>query len=95
MGRRRGYDQDPVINTYLENYRRAAAALLLAVGFLAAWVFCVFMSSSADAQPQVLQIVPNAFTAFFGWAGVITLLGAGLLYAYAWYYPHLMARRYR
>lgn len=91
MGRRRRYDPDPVLHTYIENYRRAGVALLLAVGLLLAWALCAFVVPRG-AHAQVPQIVPGIFVAFFGWAGVITLVGAALLYAYAFYYPNLMAR---
>lgn len=88
MGRRRHRHEDPELHEFLENYRRAGVTLVLALAMVVGWALCaVLAAGGAGAAP-----VPALFATVLGYGGMLLLALAALLYAYAYLYPHLMAR---
>lgn len=93
MRHRRRHDQDPFVDAYIDNWRRAGVVLILAVGLLLAWGLCSFLASSGNGvHPQLAGTVLSLLATLFGWTGIVALVVAGLLYVYAYFYPDLMAR---
>jgi len=86
--RRHRHDEDPVIDEYFENYRRAAALLLAAVSSFVAWAVMSFLSPESHIQIAAFA----AIRAVLGWACVTTFALTVLQSIYAFAFLRLVAR---
>jgi hypothetical protein len=92
MGRRRHRHEDPELHEFLENYRRAGGTLVLALAMLVGWALCAVLAAGGVGAASGAAPVPALFATVLGYGGMLLLAVAALLYAYAYIYPHLMAR---
>lgn len=91
MNRNR-YDQDDVVNTFYENFRRAGITLLLSAGFFVAWLTAWGI---APESPSQIGADFNALArTVFGWGATIFFGTSMAQYAYAFFYPRFVAPRH-
>jgi hypothetical protein len=84
--------EDPVVDQILEDYRRAGASLILAIGFFVGWVICRGLTPPA-VGPAAGVAAPLALAiSLFGWGSLFLTVLAGFQYSYAYLYVRSKVR---